>query len=93
MEDINNKIKNKITERTFLHSSLNYLYVACRSPGELYEITCLVGSLLPPLPGDGVFAVDTLLASPGTIVRDPVVWQWQDDRLVFGCMFAYWEYL
>eukprot|EP00092_Neocalanus_flemingeri_P014477 GFUD01015622.1.p1 GENE.GFUD01015622.1~~GFUD01015622.1.p1 ORF type:complete len:1754 (-),score=538.42 GFUD01015622.1:509-5770(-) len=51
-----------------------------RSPQELYEITCLVGELLPPLPGDGVFAVDALLCSPGTIVKDPVVWQWQDDR-------------
>ena len=51
-----------------------------RSPQELYEITCLVSELLPALPGDGVFAVDALLCSPGTIVRDPVVWQWQDDR-------------
>ena len=25
----------------------------------------LVGELLPPLPGDGVFAVDALLAPPG----------------------------
>merc|ERR1719308_24543 len=46
----------------------------------VYEITCLVGELLPPLPGDGVFAVDALLCSPGIIVKDPVVWQWQDDR-------------
>ena len=51
-----------------------------RSPQELYEITCLVGELLPALPGDGVFAVDALLASPGVVVRDPLVWQWQDDR-------------
>ena len=36
--------------------------------------------MLPSLPGDGVFAVDALLCSPGTIVKDPVVWQWQDDR-------------
>ena len=39
-----------------------------RSPQELFEITCLVGELLPGLPGDGVFAVDALLASPGTLV-------------------------
>ena len=51
-----------------------------RSGQELYEMTCLVGELLPPLPGDGVFAVDGLLAAPGTMVRDPMVWQWQDDR-------------
>jgi len=54
-----------------------------RSPQELYEITCLVGEMLPPLPGDGVFAVDALLASPGAMVRDPVAWQWQDDRGVW----------
>jgi hypothetical protein len=29
-----------------------------------------VGELLPPLPGDGVFAVDGLLAPPGTRLRD-----------------------
>ncbi len=51
-----------------------------RSGQELYEMTCLVGELLPPLPGDGVFAVDGLLAAPGSLVRDPMVWQWQDDR-------------
>merc|ERR1719509_511693 len=39
--------------------------------------------MLPPLPGDGVFAVDALLASPGAMVRDPVAWQWQDDRGVW----------
>merc|ERR1719447_2608772 len=51
-----------------------------RSAQELYEITCLVSELLPALPGDGVFAVDALLVSPGVVVRDPLVWQWQDDR-------------
>jgi len=51
-----------------------------RSPQELYEMVSLVGELLPPLPGDGVFAVDALLAPPGTVLLDPVVWQWQDDR-------------
>ena len=40
-----------------------------RSPQEMYEITCLVSELLPSLPGDGVFAVDALLCSPGTIVK------------------------
>jgi len=51
-----------------------------RSPQELYEMVSLIGELVPPLPGDGVFAVDALLALPGTVLRDPVVWQWQDDR-------------
>jgi E3 ubiquitin-protein ligase TRIP12 len=51
-----------------------------RTPQELYEMVSLVGELLPALPGDGVFAVDALLAPPGTVLKDPVVWQWQDDR-------------
>ncbi|XP_023345840.1 E3 ubiquitin-protein ligase TRIP12 [Eurytemora carolleeae] len=51
-----------------------------RSPQELYEMVSLVGELLPALPGDGVFAIDALLAPPGTVLKDPVVWQWQDDR-------------
>uniref|UniRef100_A0A8D8MAI1 E3 ubiquitin-protein ligase n=1 Tax=Cacopsylla melanoneura TaxID=428564 RepID=A0A8D8MAI1_9HEMI len=32
-----------------------------RSPQELYEITCLIGELMPRLPTDGLFAVDSLL--------------------------------
>ena len=36
-----------------------------RSPQELYEMVSLIGELVPPLPGDGVFAVDALLALPG----------------------------
>lgn len=50
-----------------------------RNPQELYEITSLLAELLPPLPADGIFAVDALLARPGAFVRDPVLWQWQDD--------------
>lgn len=61
-----------------------------RSGQELYEMTCLVAELLPPLPGDGVFAVDGLLAAPGSLVRDPMVWQWQDDRGVWHT-YAYQE--
>ena len=29
---------------------------------------------------DGIFAVDALLARPGAYIRDPVLWQWQDDK-------------
>jgi E3 ubiquitin-protein ligase TRIP12 len=56
------------------------LVLVPRSHQELYEMVSLIGELLPPLPGDGVFAVDALLAPPGTVLLDPVVWQWQDDR-------------
>lgn len=51
-----------------------------RNPQELYEITSLIAELMPPLPADGIFAVDALLAKPGAYIRDPVLWQWQDDR-------------
>ena len=42
-----------------------------QSPQELYDFTSFVSELLPGLPGDGVFAVDALLCSPDTIVKDP----------------------
>jgi len=51
-----------------------------RNPAELYEITSLLAEMMPPLPADGIFAVDALLVKPGAYVRDPVLWQWQDDR-------------
>ena len=45
--------------------------IKSQSPQEMYDITSFVSELLPGLPGDGVFAVDALLCSPGTIVKDP----------------------
>ena len=51
-----------------------------RNPQELYEITSLIAELMPPLPADGIFAVDALLVKPGAYIRDPVLWQWQDDK-------------
>merc|ERR1719230_64137 len=50
------------------------------NPQELHEITSLIAELMPPLPADGIFAVDALLVRPGAYVRDPVLWQWQDDK-------------
>ena len=35
-----------------------------RSPQELYEITSLIGELMPRLPTDGFFAVDVWLTKP-----------------------------
>ena len=57
-----------------------------RSPQELYEITALIGELMPRLPTDGLFAVDILLAKPSTVHYDAVQWQWRDDR---GSWHAY----
>lgn len=51
-----------------------------RSPSELYEITCLIGELMPRLPTDGIFAVDSLLERTQANVQDAVQWQWKDDR-------------
>lgn len=54
-----------------------------RSPSELYEITCLIGELMPRLPTDGIFAVDSLLERTQANVQDAVQWQWKDDRGVW----------
>jgi E3 ubiquitin-protein ligase TRIP12 len=37
-----------------------------RSPSELYEITCLIGELMPSIPTVGIFAVNTLLERPNS---------------------------
>lgn len=51
-----------------------------RSPQELYEITCLIGELMPILPSDGIFIVDCVLQRPNLASQETLVWQWQDDR-------------
>lgn len=54
--------------------------LVARSPQELYEITYLIGELMPRLPTDGIFSVDALLERPGSGTQDQVQWQWRDDR-------------
>ncbi|CAH2068887.1 unnamed protein product, partial [Iphiclides podalirius] len=52
-----------------------------RLPQELYEITCLIGELMPRLPTDGIFAVDAHLDRPWSAGSDRNAhWQWRDDR-------------
>ncbi|KAF8784377.1 E3 ubiquitin-protein ligase TRIP12 like protein [Argiope bruennichi] len=51
-----------------------------RSPQELFEITSLIGELMPRLPTDGIFAIDSLLMKPINNQQDIVIWQWRDDR-------------
>ncbi|CAH0722778.1 unnamed protein product, partial [Brenthis ino] len=52
-----------------------------RPPQELYEITCLIGELMPRLPTDGIFAVDAHLDRPWSAPTDrSAQWQWRDDR-------------
>ncbi|CAG4963376.1 unnamed protein product [Parnassius apollo] len=55
-----------------------------RLPQELYEITCLIGELMPRLPTDGIFAVDAHLDRPWAAASDRSAhWQWRDDRGVW----------
>ncbi|XP_055903063.1 E3 ubiquitin-protein ligase TRIP12 isoform X3 [Eupeodes corollae] len=51
-----------------------------RSPPELFEITCLIGELMPRLPADEIFAVDALVDRPFINTKDEVQWEWRDDR-------------
>lgn len=54
-----------------------------RSPSELYEITCLIGELMPRLPNDGIFSVDALLERSGSNSQDAIQWQWRDEKGVW----------
>lgn len=51
-----------------------------RSPSELYEITCLIGELMPRLPSDGIFSVDALLERSNSAAQDAIQWQWRDEK-------------
>ncbi|XP_075386284.1 E3 ubiquitin-protein ligase TRIP12 isoform X6 [Tenrec ecaudatus] len=51
-----------------------------RSPQELYELTSLICELMPCLPKEGIFAVDTMLKKGSTQNTDGAIWQWRDDR-------------
>ncbi|XP_071797988.1 E3 ubiquitin-protein ligase TRIP12-like isoform X1 [Asterias amurensis] len=51
-----------------------------RSPQELYEITSLIGELMPKLPSDGIFAINTMIRKGSHQVPDAAMWQWRDDR-------------
>lgn len=59
--------------------------LSSRSPAEVYEMTCLIGELMPRLPQAGLFAVDSLLERPlpRTPPPDTVSWQWRDDAGVW----------
>lgn len=54
-----------------------------RSPSELFEITCLIGELMPRLPNDGIFCVDALLERSGANSQDAIQWQWRDEKGVW----------
>ncbi|XP_023287946.1 E3 ubiquitin-protein ligase TRIP12 isoform X3 [Orussus abietinus] len=50
-----------------------------RSPQEWFEITCLIEELMPPLPTDGIFSVNSLLERTGN-QQETVHWEWRDER-------------
>jgi E3 ubiquitin-protein ligase TRIP12 len=54
-----------------------------RSPSELFEITCLIGELMPRLPNDGIFCVDALLERSNGSSQDAIQWQWRDEKGVW----------
>ncbi|KAK2490662.1 hypothetical protein MC885_012008 [Smutsia gigantea] len=51
-----------------------------RSPQELYELTSLICELMPCLPKEGIFAVDTMLKKGNAQNTDGAIWQWRDDH-------------
>lgn len=60
--------------------NVEHVELVNRSPQELYEITSLIGELMPRLPEDGMFAIDQLISRGGSTQQESVVWQWKDDR-------------
>ncbi|KAK9309424.1 hypothetical protein QLX08_000908 [Tetragonisca angustula] len=50
-----------------------------RSPQEWFEITCLIEELMPPLPTDGIFSVNSLLERTSN-QQENVHWEWRDER-------------
>ncbi|OAD60413.1 putative E3 ubiquitin-protein ligase TRIP12 [Eufriesea mexicana] len=50
-----------------------------RSPQEWFEITCLIEELMPPLPTDGIFSVNSLLERTSS-QQENVHWEWRDER-------------
>ncbi|KAG5847727.1 hypothetical protein ANANG_G00129290 [Anguilla anguilla] len=61
-------------------SSQEQIDLLPRSPQELYELTSLICQLMPCLPREGIFAVDSLLKKGGAQASEGAVWQWRDDR-------------
>ena len=57
-----------------MYSRLNYTKILVRLNNIYKDNLSLLNQ------ADGIFAVDALLAKPGAYIRDPVLWQWQDDK-------------
>ncbi|KAM4771356.1 E3 ubiquitin-protein ligase TRIP12 [Rhinophrynus dorsalis] len=61
-------------------SCLEQIDLVPRSPQELYELTSLICELMPCLPKEGIFSVDTMLKKGNAQNTDGAIWQWRDDR-------------
>lgn len=60
---------------------LKQVELVSRNPQELLEIVGLIAELLPKLPKEGIFLVNTMMTHPGNMLQqDAVQWQWKDDR-------------
>ena len=60
------------------------------SPQELSEITTLIAELVPSLPSDGIFTVDSLLEKPSLAANNlSVIWQWRDERGIWNSYSAF----
>ncbi|KAL5005223.1 hypothetical protein ScPMuIL_018679, partial [Solemya velum] len=51
-----------------------------RTPQELFELVCLIGELMPKLPSDGIFSIDSVIHKNAGGHTEAVLWQWRDDR-------------
>lgn len=60
-----------------------------RNPQELLEIVALIAELLPELPKDGLFVVNTMMTHPHLTCQDAIQWQWRDDRGLWNSYSAF----
>lgn len=51
-----------------------------RGTQEIYEITALIAELMPVLPLNGIFSVDTICGRPNRAPTEQYIWQWKDER-------------
>lgn len=71
--------QSKSTQSSEISVKEEEIELVTRSPQELYEITSLIAELMPRLPTDGIFAVESLFNKQSFAQVDEFVWQWKDD--------------
>ncbi|XP_054714479.1 E3 ubiquitin-protein ligase TRIP12-like [Uloborus diversus] len=53
--------------------------LSSRTPQELYEISYLICELMPPLPNDGIYSINSMFMRSKNKYKEIVVWKWRDD--------------